>query len=144
MEDEKLNDVFFFLIDRMMKRVKEYTLLTFRKHKFPVTKDQWVILKRISEDDGSTQKEIAESTFKDPAALTRILDLLEKKGLVRRVSSAEDRRTYAIKLTVEGSRLVNKMIPIVQEIRAKALEGISNQELETIKSVMKKMHLNFE
>ena len=129
-EDEALQNVFFFLIERMMKSVKEYTLAQFREHQFPVTKDQWVILKRISEIDGSTQKEIAESTFKDPAALTRILDLLEKKGLVRRHNSELDRRTFSISMTVEGRRLVNKMIPVVQEIRAKALKSVSQKELD--------------
>lgn len=144
MLDEKLDDVFFFLIDKMMKRVKEYTLSSFKENDFKVTKDQWVILKRVSEKDGSTQREIAETTFKDPAALTRILDLLEKKQLVKRIASEGDRRSFEVQLTVDGSRLVNKMIPVVQEIRKKALQNISNEELETVKVVMKKMYNNFE
>jgi len=143
MKDIELDDVFFFHIDKMMKIVKEYTLSEFKSHGFPVTKDQWVILKRISEINGSNQKEIADSTFKDPAALTRMLDILEKKGFVKRQLSTEDRRTFEIHLTVDGSRLVNRMIPVVQGIRAKALQGITNGEEQQVREVMKKMYSNF-
>ncbi len=143
MKDIALEEVFFFHIDRMMKAVKEYTLQQFKENNFPVTKDQWVILKRIAEVNGSSQKAIADSTFKDPAALTRILDILVKKSLVKRSPSAEDRRTFEINLTVDGSRLVNRMIPIVQEIRKKALSGVSLEEEEEVKRVMKKMYENF-
>ncbi len=142
--DEKLNDVFFFLIDRMMKRVKEYTLSNFKENEFNVTKVQWVILKRIAEKNGSTQREIAETTFKDPAALTRILDILEKKQLVKRMASEGDRRSFEVHLTVSGSRLVNRMIPVVQDIRSKALQNVSVEELDMVKTVMKKMYNNFE
>jgi len=143
MKDINLNDVFFFQIERMMRAVKDYTLSEFKKHKFQVTKDQWVILKRISEVDGNNQKEIADSTFKDPAALTRILDLLEKKGLVKRETDSSDRRTFTVHLTVEGSRLVARMTPIVQNIRSKALKGISKNEEHQMKEVMKKIVSNF-
>lgn len=143
MKDIKLDEVLFFHIEKMMKRVKEYTLQEFKAHQFPVTKDQWVILKRIADDEGSNQKEIAESTFKDPAALTRILDLLEKKKLVKRQNSPSDRRTFMISLTVEGKRLVNKMIPVVQEIRKKAMQGINKEEEEMTKTIMQKITNNF-
>lgn len=144
MDDIELKEVFFFHIEKMMRLVKDYTLSQFKAHDFPVTKDQWVILKRISEINGSNQKEIADSTFKDPAALTRILDLLEKKGYVRRSPSIEDRRTFEVNLTVDGRRLVNKMIPVVQEIRAKALQGISKEQEAQLKGIMQKMQSNFE
>ncbi|MBL4710632.1 MAG: MarR family transcriptional regulator [Flavobacteriales bacterium] len=144
MQDIKLEEVLFFHIEKMMRSVKDHTLMVFKEHNFPVTKDQWVILKRISDEDASTQKDIAASTFKDPAALTRILDLLEQKKLVKRQGSASDRRSFEISLTVDGRRLVNRMIPVVQKIRAKAMQGISKQEEKQAREIMSKMHLNFE
>lgn len=144
MQDKPLNAVLFFHIERMMKAVKEHTLKEFREHKFPVTKDQWVILKRVADEDGSNQKEIANSTFKDPAALTRILDILTKKGFVRRQASSEDRRTFEIFLTVDGKRLVNKMTPVVQQIREKALQGVSVKEEGMMRNILIKMYQNFD
>jgi len=143
-KDKPLENVFFYHVERMMRKVKTYTLDEFKANQFPVTKDQWVILKRISEINGSTQKEIANSTFKDPAALTRILDLLEKKGLINRQSSSEDRRVFEIHLTVEGNRLVNRMIPVVQEIRSKALAGLGDEEKALVQNVMNKICFNLD
>ncbi|MDB4083164.1 MarR family transcriptional regulator, partial [Vicingaceae bacterium] len=73
------------------------------------SKEQWSVLERISKEEGSNQKDIAKDTFKDPAALTRMLDLLAEKGFVQRKASKNDRRTFDVHLTVEGSRLVNRM-----------------------------------
>ena len=142
MRDIELEKVFFYQMEKMMKVVNDYTLTVFKENNFPVTKDQWVILKKVSESAGSTQKHIADSTFKDPAALTRILDLLVKKGFVQRQSSMEDRRAFEIGLTVDGSRLVNRMTPIVQEIRAKALAGISEEEERAVGNILEKMRQN--
>ena len=143
MKDIELEKAFFYQIDKLMKAVNDYTLAVFKENKFPVTKDQWVILKKVSESMGSTQKQIADSTFKDPAALTRILDLLVQMGFVQRKSSMEDRRAFEIILTVDGSRLVNRMTPIVQEIRTKALAGISEEEEQVARNVLEKMRHNF-
>lgn len=144
MNDVDLDQVFFFHVERMMKAVNEHTLAVFKENKFPVTKDQWVILKKVSEGKEKTQKEIADSTFKDPAALTRILDLLEKKGFVQRKASADDRRSFEIQLTVDGSRLVNRMLPFIQEIRAKALENVSEEEEAGAREVLEKIYGNMK
>lgn len=66
-------------LEKTLHEINSQTLALFREKKFPVSKEQWLILKRISEEEGSSQKDIAKDTFKDPAALTRMLDLLAKK-----------------------------------------------------------------
>ena len=142
MGEDDPEEVIFSLIEHMMKKVRENILAQFKKHQFPVTRDQWIIIKQLSEMNGTTQKELAAYTLKDPAALTRILDLLEKKGLVQRRSNHKDRRTFKIYLTVEGSRLVNKMTPVVQEIKKMALNGISKKDIAVMENSLKKMHSN--
>ena len=98
-----------FELERTLHNINSQTLALFRKRKFPVSKEQWSVLERISKEEGSNQKDIAKDTFKDPAALTRMLDLLAKKGFVQRKASKNDRRTFDVHLTVEGSRLVTRM-----------------------------------
>ncbi len=142
MSDILLHEVAFFPIEKAMRKLKEYTVSKFKEHDFPVTKDQWIVLKKISEEQNQTQRKIAEETFKEPAALTRILDILEKKGLVKRTASAIDRRTFEINLSVDGQRLVAKMIPVVQDIRKQALKGINKTQIEEIKRLMNAIHDN--
>lgn len=142
-KDKKLEEVVYFLAERMMRRAKEYSKQQFKKEKIDLTIDQWIILKRVSEEIGISQVEIAISTFKDPAAVTRILDILVKKELVKRISKPDDRRAFEIHLTKMGAKLVNKVIPLAQKTRQKGLEGLSDRELKVLKKALKKIHDNF-
>ena len=142
-KDKKLDEVVYFLAERMMRRAREYSKTQFKKEKVDLTIDQWVILKRVSEELGISQVEIAATTYKDPAAVTRILDILVKKGFVTRVSKPDDRRAFEIHLTKTGAKLVNKVIPLAQETREKGLEGLSERELKVLNKALKKIHDNF-
>ena len=142
-KDKKLDEVVYFLAERMMRRAREYSKQQFKKENVDLTIDQWVILKRVSEEIGISQIEIASSTYKDPAAVTRILDILVKKGFVKRMSKPDDRRAFEIHLTKEGALLVNKVIPLAQETRERGLEGLNDRELKILKKALKKIHDNF-
>ena len=143
LKDKKLEEVVYFLAERMMRRAREYSKAQFKKEKVDLTIDQWVILKRVSEEIGISQVEIASSTYKDPAAVTRILDILVRKGFVTRMSKLDDRRAFEIHLTKAGAELVNRVIPMAQETREKGLEGLTERELKVLNKALKKIHDNF-
>ena len=63
-----------------------------------ITVEQWVILKIVHESEALTQKELANKSFRDPASITRTMDLLEKKGLLQRDALPNNRRAYTIAL----------------------------------------------
>lgn len=141
-KDQPLETILFYSIDRMVRRSKEVTIRIFKENGFPVTVDQWILLKRIGEQDGLSQRELADTTFKDPAAVTRIIDILEKKQLMVRVRHPEDRRTHQIHLTPAGFSLVQKMTPVVQEIRSLAFGEISEQDLAITQKTVNQMYKN--
>jgi DNA-binding MarR family transcriptional regulator len=141
---DNLDEVIYFLSERMMRRAREYSKIIFVEHGFDVSIDQWVILKRISEEQGISQVDLANATYKDPASVTRILDILEKKGWTERRADENSRRAYKIYLTTEGSVLVDKMLPVVQSIRLKGTENLTAEEIESTKSVLKKMYTNLD
>ncbi|NJN35532.1 MAG: MarR family transcriptional regulator [Saprospiraceae bacterium] len=143
-ENETLDEVIYFLSERMMRRVKEYSKAIFIAEGFDISIDQWVILKRVAEEEGISQIDLANATYKDPASITRILDILEKKGWAIRQPDENSRRAYKITLTTEGVALVKKMLPMVQAIRAKGLENLTEMEIEQVKIVLKKIHANFD
>ena len=144
MEDIELVDVLFFLMERTMRRAKVVTRNVFKDHNFDVTVDQWIMLKRISEQEGISQVEVANSTFKDPAAVTRMLDLLYKKGLIERRPKATDRRVYELYFTTAGKALVQQMLPVVQELRAHSFQDLSAAEMNTMKQLINKIYGNLE
>ena len=61
-----------------------------------ISSEQLSILNLIYMKEGCNQKELAETSQKDRASVTRILDILEKNNLVRRENSSNDRRVPAI------------------------------------------------
>lgn len=103
-------------LEKTVHILKSKRLKVFRENRFPVSKDQWLILQNISEKKGCNQSEIAQAIFKEPAAITRMIDTLVNKGFVRRKSTLKDRRVFKIELTVEGNRLVRRMTPELEEI----------------------------
>lgn len=141
---DSLDEVIYFLSERMMRRAREYSKLVFTEQGFDISIDQWVILKRISEDEGISQVDLANATYKDPASVTRILDILGNKGWAERQADENSRRAYKIFLTIEGRNLVEKMLPIVQSIREKGLENLTAKEIETTKKVLGKMYSNLD
>ena len=99
---DNLEDVTLFLIDQTSKTAKRYTQKSLDKKKLGITVDQWVLLKIIEGSDGLSQRELANKAIRDRASITRTLDLLEKKGLLKREAIEGNRRQYSIKLTPIG------------------------------------------
>ena len=117
-----------YALEKTLHLIKNKTLAVFRENNLPVSKEQWLILERIAADQGTNQKGIAKDTFKDPAALTRMLDLLVEKGFVQRKASKSDRRTFDIYLTVEGKRLVNKIAPILDAFNSSIEKNVTKED----------------
>jgi len=142
-KDLLLDDVYIFLLERVSRRFKKYAKKELAKVGVKLSSEQWVVLKRISEHPGTTQREIATSTYKDPASITRILDLLQKQDLIKR-EGGNDRRSFGIYLAEKGEKVVEDVLPVAVQMRAKGLEGISTEEKVILNRLLKKMHDNFD
>ena len=103
---------------------------------FDITIDQWLVLNAIHEKPDITQFEIASKVFKDTASVTRIIDLLIKKGLLIREAHNSDRRRFTLELTAEGRKLITKITGVVERNRAIALQGITEKELIRMKETL--------
>lgn len=111
---------------------------------YDVTPEQWVVLRRLWEKDGMTQKELAERLMKDQPNITRILDKLEQKGLIQRMDNVGDRRAFMVLLADEGRSLVETLFPIAQGIREDACRGLTEKELELLNVLLNKVLKNLE
>ncbi|HEY8909901.1 MAG TPA: MarR family transcriptional regulator [Desulfosporosinus sp.] len=109
---------------------------------FNITTEQWGILNELYRQDRCNQKELANKCYKDQAALTRILDLLEKRELINREKSPNDRREFLIIITSMGQQLVNQIRPHVQESIERTHAMVSDEERYMLKSLLKKLIVN--
>lgn len=133
-----------FLLDRTARRVKQYAQQQFKQGEFDVTVDQWLVLKNLSENGPLSQTELANLVFKDHPTLTRIIDLLCKKGYVERVTHPQDRRSFQLYLTSTGVSKVSELKPQVLKIREKAWENLNEKDFEEFKRILNTIYENLE
>ncbi len=129
-------------MDKTVRISKKYSLKRLKEEGFDITIDQWVILLRIHEEEQQTQVELAKAVFKDTASITRILDLLHDKKLVRRIPNENDRRKSSLTLTSKGNSYVNHAKKVVFSIREEGIKGIDPKDIETANRVLRKMAEN--
>src|SRR5436190_19231343 len=72
----------------------------------------YLVLVSLANDVGDTASSICSVLSHDPGAMTRKIDGLEKRGLVRRVRSAHDRRAIKLELTADGRKLLQRAIVV--------------------------------
>lgn len=143
-EKDKIENVYFFLLERTNRKIRQFGQKFLTENDFDLTIDQWIILKKISEQNGISQVDIAETTFKDSPTVTRIIDLLCKKNLTIRKLDEADRRKFNLFLTDEGMNIVKKVLPWAVESRKKGIDGLSQEELQQFKNTLNKIYENLE
>jgi DNA-binding MarR family transcriptional regulator len=103
-----------------------------------------VILIRLSEKEGLTQKELAQDTYFEQSNLTLMLDKLELKGLVKRSAKENDRRAYIITITPDGKKLVDTLVQMGEDVMEKALSGLSGIQKEELAGMLQVIHMNLK
>ncbi|MCL1942021.1 MAG: MarR family transcriptional regulator [Candidatus Azobacteroides sp.] len=82
------------------------------------------------------QQEIAETLKKDKSAVLRLIDNLEKQGLVRRVVSANDRRRNIINITENGKKLVTEIDHKLQKLSALFFNDLDSADIEIFNRIL--------
>lgn len=100
-----------------------------------LTITQFGVMEVLSSLGPLNQREIARKILKSSGNITLVIDNLEKRGLVKRERSKEDRRYYAVDLTAAGRKLIGTIFPrhaakVVEEM--KALTGAEQEELSRL------------
>jgi DNA-binding MarR family transcriptional regulator len=107
-----------------------------------ITGAQWVILMRIVNGCGSTAAELCRFSRYDTGSMTRMLDRLEEKGLIRRVRSSTDRRVIHLEITDAGRELYKLLPPVAIKVLNAHLKGFTRAELDQFKGFLKRMQAN--
>ncbi len=141
-ENLDLNNVVNFLMEQTVRQIRNYGQRQLDLLESGITVDQWVLLKIIEEHGQISQVDIAQEALKDTASITRILDLLQKKGLIQRIDDDFDRRKYLISLTVDGIAFFNRMLPQISQIRDQIVKGLSKEEIQALKATLNKIRRN--
>lgn len=107
-----------------------------------VTLQQFNVLRilRGARPEGLCTLTIAERMIEQTPGITRLIDRLEKKGLVRRVRSEEDRRQVWCRITPAGERLLARLDDPVEEFDRAAVRGLSPADQEQLTALLGQLH----
>lgn len=144
MSEENESKVYGALIDRTLRLIKLQFIQAFKKAGVDLTPEQWVIIDALYQRNGISQTDLANGSFKNAPTVSRIIDLLVKKGMVERQRFANDRRRYKIFLTKKGIDTFELANPIALEVRHRGWEGLSEADYEHFQRIMNQIFSNFD
>ena len=116
----------------------------FREAGLEITIEQWSILYHLWKEDGLSQQDLCNKTFRDKPSITRLIDNLEKLKLVNRTASKDDKRKNLICLTDTAKELQQQTIDLANQTMDEALIGINKTEIETVKNVLQQVYDNLK
>jgi DNA-binding MarR family transcriptional regulator len=109
-----------------------------------LTNAQWVPLLKLHLGRAVNVAELARECEVDAGAMTRMLDRLEAKQLIRRVRSTDDRRVVNLELTEEGVKAARQIPGVLCEVQNAHLAGFDPSEWEALKAKLRRMLANGE
>jgi len=112
------------------------------RHKTGVTIGQWKVMVMLVNQNGLTQKEIADRLGLEGPTLIPIIDKMEKEGLVIRKVDSDDRRNNRIYRTEKADELWDKMLKCALKIRQISVKDIPKRDINIMRNVLEKILQN--
>ena len=106
---------------------------------YQLTEQQWRVLRVLWRNERITSNDLARQTLLSPNSLAGIIDRLEKRALVKRQRSEQDRRVVYVLPTEQGLALEDQVIPKVDAIHDTIRVTVSDQEWQQLETILNKI-----
>lgn len=133
------NESLFFAIEQIAKYIQEDYIA---KYSDVITHDEFRTLDIITYNPDVCQRDLAKLVLRDSVRIGRILDSLEKKGLVERFNDTKGKRLVKkMKLTEKGETVYLSTLNSIEPSTEKLLkETFSSNQIEELSVSLKKLH----
>jgi DNA-binding MarR family transcriptional regulator len=109
---------------------------------FDLTAAQYIVIINVGSARAETPVDLCRVMQYDTGAMTRLLDRIEAKGLIRRAAHGADRRCVVVELTEAGHELYPKLLQVVMDMNKRALKGFTRDEAALLEKLLKRVALN--
>ncbi len=130
-------------IGKTIKIVDYHMHEAMARHGLDLSKEQMIVLKKLTERDGLNQNELAFLTYRDKSSLARLLSKMEQKNYIFRKQNSEDKRINEVFLTDTGKSIYQKTRPVIKEIIDTMEQDITQEEKKLVIGILKKVQGNF-
>jgi len=125
-----LDDFLPYLLNRITNRLNINLLGDLRPLK--ITTARWRVLAILHTGDNRSIGELAAYTAIDPSTLSRVIDQMERDGLVSRRQSTNDSRRVKIHISSEGVAMFNVILPKALRHYEQAIDGLTETDRRTL------------
>ena len=106
---------------------------------FEVSAAQFVVIASLAMGEADSASQLCKGISYDAGAMTRMIDRLESKGLIRRRRDADDRRLVNIELTEQGQDAFPKMRVCAMGVLNRFLRGFTQSEARQLEGFLHRM-----
>ena len=138
----KRGELYSFITGKASTALARRLQKNFKQAGIEITIEQWSVLYHLWKQDGLSQQQLCDATFRDKPSITRLVDNLEKQGLVKRMANKNDRRVNRICITPEAQQLQDQTMDVANQTLNEALLGVSNGQIEVAKEVLQRVYDN--
>jgi DNA-binding MarR family transcriptional regulator len=140
----KKGELYSFITGKASTAIGRRLQKNFKQAGIEITIEQWSVLYHLWKEDGMSQQQLCDATFRDKPSITRLVDNLEKLKLVKRNASKEDRRKNLIVLSPEGKQLEEECMEVANITLNEALQGVTHGQIEIAKEVLQMVYDNLK
>lgn len=124
------NDKFLHLIEEVLLTFRKSVQAEISNLSPGLTFDQIQLLRAFFNNQNYTLTEAGNALLKDTASITRMADLLEKRGYIIREAGISDKRSKHITLTDSGKSVVRSAEVLLEDVTKKAFRGLEGKQLK--------------
>ena len=106
--------------------------------------DVLATLRRSAPDEGLTPTDLAQSTMVSTGGMTKRLDALERRGLIRRDPCEDDRRSIFVVLTPQGRALIDEAVVAHVENEERLLAGLTKRDRDRLAGLLRALALGLD
>ena len=106
---------------------------------YALTSEQYVIMKSVEENPDISPTLLAEITFKDKTTITRMINTLVKNDMLIRIPKVDDRRAYKIQWSKKGTKVMQEILPITENVISKISAQFSPKDLSTFLTILEQL-----
>lgn len=138
----RLDDYPFISMADILFRINQNLLIALRPSGISIP--MWRVLATLQETDGLTLGQLSSKILVERSALSRVIDLMEESGLVRRQIHGKDRRYTRVLLCKKGRERFEQILPMAKGQIDWALQGLNKQKLMAIQTILDRIIGNFD
>lgn len=109
-----------------------------------ITYRQSMVLGWLKVEGELSQTELAAKMMVEPPTLVGILDRMERDGWITRHGCPDDRRKKLIRINPAAEPVWETIMAYAARVRARASHGLSEEQLKTLRGLLKHVHANLE